>query len=140
MKKTAGFVFILSILLGMTGCSDTTTNVQTIPQVTLERYLDSYNVMRAVTEVSGTNYDNVTVYFRNSSGTTVGSVTLNEKNPSAENLYFSSGLQKMNLYYASMTEPTWYVPGTVHIECDYTDALGSGNYIFNGLIAAWTLN
>lgn len=126
-------------LVVLAGCGETTTQYTTVPQVTLERKLDDKNIIKAVTEVYGNLFDNVTVYFKYGS-TTVGSVSLTYSSPEKKNLTFTNGPQRMNLYFITLTAPSWFVPGQVHIECDYTDGLGAGTYIFNGLIAAWTLN
>lgn len=139
MKKIFSVLIVSFFALLIAGCGETTTQYTPVPQITLERKLDDKNIMKAVTEVNGSLYDNITVYFRNGS-TTVGSVSLNYSNPEKKNLTFSNGLQRLNVYYITMTAPSWFVAGTVHIESDYTDGLGIGTYIFNGLIAAWTLN
>lgn len=139
MKKLYYIISVFLVVIIFSGCGDSTTQYTKVPQITLERKLDDKNILKAVTEVYGELYDNVTVHFKN--GTTeVGSVSLTYGTPEKKNLTFTSGLQRLNVYYITMTAPSWFVPGQVHIECDYSDGLGLGTYIFNGLVAAWTLN
>lgn len=138
MKKLYNIISVFLVVIVLAGCGDSTTQYTNIPQKTLERNLDNKGILIAVTEIYGDLYDNVTIRFKN--GTTeVGSVSLTYGAPEKKNLTFTSGLQRLNVYYITMTAPSWFVPGQVHIECDYTDGLGLGTYIFNGLVAAWTL-
>lgn len=139
MKKLYYIIPVLLVVIMFAGCGDSTTQYTKVPQITLERKLDDKNILKTVTEVYGNLYDNVTVRFKNGS-TEIGTVSLTYSNPEKKNLTFTSGLQRLNVYYITMTAPSWFVPGQVHIECDYTDGIGTGNYIFNGLVAAWTLN
>ncbi len=139
MKKLYLIISVILVVLVISGCGDSTTQYTKVPQKTFERKLDDKNILMAVTEVYGNMYDNVTVRFNNGI-TDIGSVSLSYSTPDRKNLTFTSGLQRLNVYFITMTAPTWFVPGQVHIECDYSDGLGAGTYIFNGLIAAWTLN
>ena len=118
-------------------CSDSpSTKYETIPSFVHEKYLGES--IYVTTEISGDYRDNAKIIFTNNDGD-MGNVYLDNGTPEKFDISFTEGWQTINIYGIYMSQPTWFVPGSIYIECEYSDNSGNGLYFFNGLISAWTL-
>ncbi len=132
----AAMLFVLIL----TGCSESSTSYDpNIVTFELKKSLDNDLVMDVETYVSGAYNEQVTVIFR-SGARDLLTVKLSPNKPEENNLQVTDGPQTLKVYLISMVAPTNFVPGTIHIDSEYTRSDGTNLYVFNGLVAAWFLN
>lgn len=119
------------------GCSDSGTVYKTEPSYIISKNLG--REVHAVTEVYGSNNENAIVTFYHYDWE-LGTAELSPNNPVRLDLNYYDGAFYLKVFTIDFTEPTMFVPGQLHIDCEHSDDWGGSPMYYVGLLAAWTLD
>lgn len=140
-KNIILFAAIIIASITLISCGDSSVDPSDKyddPNFSLVKTLDWE--VEVATHVYGEYSDRVVIEFK-LDRESVGEIELTPTEYRVDNVTLQSdfGPQYINVYTLQLTPPNQFVPGQVHIDCEFSDENGVETRYFAGLLSAWAM-